>query len=62
VRKVLFALLMVWLVVFLAVPVSAAKPEPVGEPISLWFEDPMDFTAGEGFHIAHGRSIDPTAG
>lgn len=61
-KKMLLTLLLVCMVLPLVVPVSAARPQPVGEQIGLWIEDPMDFPEGEPFHIAHGWTIDPSAG
>ena len=50
-KKILIVLLISLFV--LTIPVAAKTKEPVGERINILSEDPVEFPAGEPFHIRH---------
>lgn len=52
-------LILVLTILLIAVPVSAAKPERIGERINILIGDPVEYPAGEPFHIAHGWGEQP---
>lgn len=51
--KIVFVLLACMLLVGMAAPAMAGE-EPVGERINVLAGDPVEFSAGEAFHVLHG--------
>lgn len=61
-KKLLWTLLMVGMILPVTFPASAAKPEPIGDRINIFESGNQSFTPETPFHIAHGWSIDPRMG
>lgn len=61
-KKRLLTLALVCLALTLAGTASAAKPEPVGDRLSIFDSGSQEWPAGTPFHIMHGWQIDPSDG
>lgn len=61
-RRLRWALLTIAVLLPLAGTVCATKPEPIGDPLSIFESGYQEFPAGSPFHIKHGFSIDPSEG